>query len=119
MGQRRRLFPDDGKAVGWQSGEVGGQTGRRAGQHDDAVGKTDRFGEIVGDEQRRHAGLPDETAHLTLQVAAQAEVLLGGLCQGCYRTLDEIKTWWDMGQEEQKNLLVALEERQLQQVNFD
>lgn len=42
-----------------------------------------------------------------------------GLCQGCYRTLDEIKAWWDMGQMEQKNLLVTLEERQLQQVNFD
>ncbi|MDO9392860.1 DUF1289 domain-containing protein [Methylotenera sp.] len=42
-----------------------------------------------------------------------------GLCQGCYRTIDEIKAWWGMGQTEQKNLLVALEERQLQQVNFD
>ncbi|MDP1658115.1 MAG: DUF1289 domain-containing protein [Methylotenera sp.] len=41
-----------------------------------------------------------------------------GMCQGCYRTIDEIKAWWDMGQTEQKNLLVALEERQLQQVNF-
>ncbi|MDO9206364.1 DUF1289 domain-containing protein [Methylotenera sp.] len=41
-----------------------------------------------------------------------------GLCQGCYRTIDEIKAWWDMGQTEQKNLLVALEERQLQQINF-
>lgn len=42
-----------------------------------------------------------------------------GVCQGCYRTLDEIKGWWNMGQDEQKNLLVALEERQLQQVSFD
>ncbi len=44
---------------------------------------------------------------------------LTGLCQGCYRTIDEIKAWWDMSIEEQKNLLVALEERQLQQVSFD
>ena len=44
---------------------------------------------------------------------------LTGLCQGCYRTIDEIKAWWDMDLEEQKNLLVALEERQLQQVSFD
>ncbi len=44
---------------------------------------------------------------------------LTGLCQGCYRTIDEIKAWWDMGIEEQNNLLVALEERQLQQVSFD
>ncbi len=44
---------------------------------------------------------------------------LTGLCQGCYRTIDEIKSWWDMNQNDQKNLLVALEERQLQQVSFD
>jgi predicted Fe-S protein YdhL (DUF1289 family) len=42
-----------------------------------------------------------------------------GLCQGCYRNLDEIKGWWDMSQNEQLNLLKTLEERQLQQVNFD
>jgi uncharacterized protein len=42
-----------------------------------------------------------------------------GLCQGCYRTLDEIKGWWDMPQDEQKNLIIKLEERQLQQVNFE
>lgn len=42
-----------------------------------------------------------------------------GFCQGCYRTIDEIKAWWDMGQEEQKSLLAELEERQLQQANFD
>jgi predicted Fe-S protein YdhL (DUF1289 family) len=42
-----------------------------------------------------------------------------GLCQGCYRTLDEIKAWWDMAQGEQKSLLMSLEERQLQQANFD
>lgn len=42
-----------------------------------------------------------------------------GLCHGCYRTLDEIKAWWDMGSEEQRSLLAVLEERELQQVNFD
>lgn len=44
---------------------------------------------------------------------------LSGLCQGCYRTIEEIKGWWDMNQDEQKNLLVTLEERQLQTANFD
>lgn len=44
---------------------------------------------------------------------------VSGLCQGCYRTIDEIKGWWDMAQEDQKKLLTTLEERQLQQVNFD
>ena len=42
-----------------------------------------------------------------------------GFCQGCYRTIDEIKTWFEMSQVEKKNLLVALEERQLQQASFD
>jgi len=44
---------------------------------------------------------------------------LSGLCLGCYRTLDEIKDWWDMTPAQQKNLLVDLEERQLNQANFD
>lgn len=44
---------------------------------------------------------------------------LSGLCQGCYRTIGEIKAWWDMNQGEQKDLLTALEERQLQAANFD
>jgi len=42
-----------------------------------------------------------------------------GLCHGCYRTIDEIKAWWDMGQEAQKSLLITLEERQIQHANFD
>lgn len=44
---------------------------------------------------------------------------LTGLCQGCYRTIAEIKSWWDLSLDDQKNLLAALEERQLQQVSFD
>jgi len=42
-----------------------------------------------------------------------------GLCLGCYRTIDEIKGWWDMNPKDQKNLLIALEERQTKQVSFD
>lgn len=42
-----------------------------------------------------------------------------GFCQGCYRTIDEIKTWFDMSQVEKQDLLVQLEERQSQQVSFD
>jgi hypothetical protein len=44
---------------------------------------------------------------------------ISGLCQGCYRTVDEIAAWWDMSTDEQKKLLTVLEERELQQVNFD
>ncbi len=42
-----------------------------------------------------------------------------GFCHGCYRTIDEIKGWWDMGVEQQKKLLTTLEERQSQTVSFD
>lgn len=40
-------------------------------------------------------------------------------CYGCYRTIDEIKAWWDMTAIEQSKLLVELEERQLQNTDFD
>jgi len=42
-----------------------------------------------------------------------------GHCYGCYRTIDEIKGWWNMSQSEQKSLLSALEARQNQTVSFD
>jgi hypothetical protein len=41
-----------------------------------------------------------------------------GFCHGCYRTIDEIKTWWDMGQVEQKDLLLTLAKRQSLSENF-
>ncbi|MBZ4200972.1 MAG: DUF1289 domain-containing protein [Methylotenera sp.] len=42
-----------------------------------------------------------------------------GFCLGCQRSLDEIKGWWDMTVEQQKVLLDALVDRQMQQANFD
>lgn len=44
---------------------------------------------------------------------------ISGLCQGCYRTVEEITAWWDMSVDEQNKLLTVLEERELQQVSFD
>lgn len=44
---------------------------------------------------------------------------LNGFCQGCYRTVDEIKGWWDMNQADQQSLLSTISERELQLVNFD
>lgn len=35
-----------------------------------------------------------------------------GLCLGCYRTLDEIRGWWDMAPNLQKDLIKQLEERE-------
>lgn len=42
-----------------------------------------------------------------------------GYCHGCYRTISEIKAWWDLNPDDKKNLLTTLGERQLQTVNFD
>ncbi len=42
-----------------------------------------------------------------------------GYCQGCYRTIDEIKNWWDMSTPEQTQLVTELEQRQSQLVSFD
>ena len=37
---------------------------------------------------------------------------LSGICQGCYRTIEEIQAWWDMGATAQKDLLTTLAHRQ-------
>ncbi|MDD2834315.1 MAG: DUF1289 domain-containing protein [Methylotenera sp.] len=42
-----------------------------------------------------------------------------GLCYGCYRTVQEIKDWWNMTPVEQKNLLSVLALRQDQTISFD
>jgi len=42
-----------------------------------------------------------------------------GYCAGCYRTIAEIKGWWDMGAAEQKQMLAELEQRQSQSLSFD
>jgi predicted Fe-S protein YdhL (DUF1289 family) len=44
---------------------------------------------------------------------------LSGMCQGCYRTIAEIKAWWDMDQGAQKTLLDELEQRQIEAADFD
>lgn len=38
-----------------------------------------------------------------------------GLCQGCYRTLDEIQGWWDLEADQQREILLKVGERELQQ----
>lgn len=42
-----------------------------------------------------------------------------GFCHGCYRTVEEIKAWWNMSPTDQKQLLEELEQRQNQALNFD
>ena len=42
-----------------------------------------------------------------------------GFCHGCYRTIEEIKGWWNMAPAEQKSLLSVLDARQSEMVSFD
>jgi predicted Fe-S protein YdhL (DUF1289 family) len=42
-----------------------------------------------------------------------------GLCLGCYRTIDEIREWWDMSTQQRSEVMDALEERQAANLNFD
>lgn len=35
-----------------------------------------------------------------------------GLCLGCYRTIEEIRGWWDMTPHDQKKLIKELESRE-------
>lgn len=42
-----------------------------------------------------------------------------GLCLGCYRTIEEIREWWDMSPAQRSQLMDVLEERQAENLNFD
>lgn len=44
---------------------------------------------------------------------------ISGYCAGCYRTVEEIKAWWDMSQPQQLQLVSELEQRQGQLLSFD
>lgn len=41
-----------------------------------------------------------------------------GLCLGCYRTLDEIRLWWDMAPAQKLEVLEKLEPRMLEFADF-
>ncbi len=40
-----------------------------------------------------------------------------GFCQGCYRTLDEIKQWWDLDNTQKRLVMQKANERVEQQLN--
>ena len=42
-----------------------------------------------------------------------------GLCHGCYRTIEEIREWWDMAPEKRSQVMAQLEQRQTAGINFD
>ncbi|MGQ0442172.1 MAG: DUF1289 domain-containing protein [Methylophilaceae bacterium] len=39
---------------------------------------------------------------------------LTGLCQGCYRTADEIQQWWELSVEQQHQIVVKAKAREAQ-----
>lgn len=42
-----------------------------------------------------------------------------GLCEGCYRSIEEIREWWDMAPEARNSVMGELEQRQSAQISFD
>lgn len=42
-----------------------------------------------------------------------------GYCLGCYRTIDEIRSWWDMSNAERQETVSACEQRQIDLAVFD
>ena len=41
-----------------------------------------------------------------------------GFCQGCYRTIEEIREWWDMAPERKSEVLSATEQRMAEFADF-
>ena len=41
-----------------------------------------------------------------------------GLCQGCYRTIDEIREWWNMSDAERGQVSSALDQRMADNTQF-
>ena len=41
-----------------------------------------------------------------------------GFCQGCYRTVEEIREWWNMTDEEREKVMGALDQRLLDNTHF-
>jgi len=42
-----------------------------------------------------------------------------GLCEGCLRTRDEIAAWIDMRDDQRRQVVLVLEQRQVQSASFD
>ena len=41
-----------------------------------------------------------------------------GLCHGCYRTVEEIREWWNMTDKEREKVMGALDQRLLDNTTF-
>lgn len=41
-----------------------------------------------------------------------------GFCHGCYRTIDEIQGWWDMSASKRNQVMLELDGRQAESLDF-
>lgn len=41
-----------------------------------------------------------------------------GFCHGCYRTVEEIREWWNMTDEDREKVMGALDQRLLDNTTF-
>jgi predicted Fe-S protein YdhL (DUF1289 family) len=41
-----------------------------------------------------------------------------GFCQGCYRTVEEIREWWNMTDQEREKVIGTLDQRLLDNTTF-
>jgi predicted Fe-S protein YdhL (DUF1289 family) len=41
-----------------------------------------------------------------------------GFCQGCYRTVEEIREWWNMSDQERDKVMGTLDQRLLDNTTF-
>lgn len=63
------------------------------------------------------ADLPEPIASPCIGVCAMNETT--GLCEGCYRSIEEIREWWDMTADERNSVMNQLDQRQSELLNFD
>jgi len=41
-----------------------------------------------------------------------------GFCQGCYRTVEEIREWWNMSDQDREKVMGTLDQRLLDNTTF-
>ena len=61
--------------------------------------------------------LPESIVSPCIGVCAMNEQT--NLCEGCFRSIEEIRDWWDMTPESRNKIMNKLEQRQNELLNFD
>ncbi len=61
--------------------------------------------------------LPEPIVSPCIGVCAMNEQT--NLCEGCFRSIEEIRDWWDMTPDSRNQVMDKLEQRQNELLNFD